>query len=127
MQISKKALRERERERVLTYMMKETIPFCEIDDVDPDSFSEFSWIFHSEVEPLQIAITIGVISHPTVKSRHIFHSNLVQIGAFKVSIKRDLRFNSVVEGNLLALSIGNMRSDSSISDIDRLLEILCWS
>ena len=52
--------------------MEETVPFCEIDDVDPDSFSEFSWIFHSEVEPLQIAITISVISHPTVKSRRIF-------------------------------------------------------
>ena len=107
--------------------MEETVPFCKIDDVDPDSFSEFGWVFHPKVEPLQIAITICVISHPTVKSRRIFQSNLVNICTFKVSVKRDLRFNSVVQGNYFALGISNMRSNSSISDIDRLLEILCWS
>lgn len=58
-------------------MMEKTIAFSKIDDIDLYGVSKFACILHPEVEPLQIAISIGVVSHPNIESRCIFHSYLV--------------------------------------------------
>ncbi len=73
--------------RFETYMVEQTISFGEIDDIDLDCVREFTRVLHSEVKPLEISVSIRVITHPAVESCLAFHSYLVQICTLEVSIK----------------------------------------
>ncbi len=57
--------------------MEKTIAFSEIDNINLYGVSKIASILHPEVEPLQIPVSIGVVSHPDIESRCIFHSYLV--------------------------------------------------
>ena len=71
-------------------MMEKTVAFCEVDDIDANGFQEVTLVLHSEVEPLQVARSIGIISHEYIESCAIFDAYLVKVGAFKVCIEGNL-------------------------------------
>ena len=58
-------------------MMEETVAFGEIDDIDLNRVSKFARVLHPKVEPLQVSVSIRVITHPTVICSGILQSDLV--------------------------------------------------
>ena len=93
-------------------MVEKTVAFGEIDDVDSDGVDKLTGVFHSEVEPLQVADTVCVIPHPHVESGLILDSDLVEIGTFKVSIKSELRGATSV--STIELSYYNPHEDNPL-------------
>ena len=71
-------------------MMEKAVAFSKVDDIDANRLKEVTLVLHSEVEPLQVARSVGIISHKYIKSCAIFDAYLVKVGAFKVCIKGDL-------------------------------------
>lgn len=69
--------------------MEQAVSLCEVDDINPDCIHEIVRVFHSEVEPLQVAVAIRVVAHKNIESSRIFQSHLVEVGAFKVSVEGD--------------------------------------
>ena len=74
----------------LTYMMEKTVTFSKVDDINANRLKEVTLILHSEVEPLQVARSVGIISHEYIESCAIFDAYLVKVGAFKVRIEGNL-------------------------------------
>ena len=68
-------------------MMKETVAFGEVDNVDMYSVHELECIFYAEVEPLQVSVAVCVVSHEAVEGVVGPHPNLVQICCFEVRIE----------------------------------------
>ena len=71
-------------------MMEKAVAFSKVDDIDANRLQEVTLVLHSEVEPLQVARSVGIISHEYIKSCAIFDAYLVKIGTLKVCIKGDL-------------------------------------
>ena len=68
--------------------MEETVSLGEVYDVDADSLEKVARVLHAKVEPLQVAHSIRVVTHPNVVRRQVLLTHLVHIRALKVPIKR---------------------------------------
>ena len=70
-------------------IVKKRISFGKIYNIDP----YFAWEVlrgdHSEVEPLQVGIAVGVISHPQIIDIIFPPPDLVNIATLKVRVKND--------------------------------------
>ena len=70
-------------------MNKEGVSLCKVDNVDFDLADKISRIFHSKVEPLQIAGAVCVVANEHIKSGGTFSAHLITIGTFKICIESD--------------------------------------
>ena len=70
--------------------MEKTVAFSKVDNVDSDRIEEVTRIFHSEVEPLQVAGAICVIAHEHIERCCVLDPDLVQIRSLKVGIECNL-------------------------------------
>ena len=90
--------------------MEKTVAFREVDYVDPDCLEKITGVFHSEVEPLQVARSICVIAHEHVERGGVLYPDLVEIRTLKVCIECDLRTSVRIQGYLLTCGICDVRS-----------------
>lgn len=70
-------------------MNKEGVSLCKVDNVYLDLTDKIGRIFHSKVEPLQIAGAVRIVANEHVKSSWTFSTHLITIGTFKIRIKSD--------------------------------------
>ena len=87
---------------MLTYMDKEGVSFCKVDNVYLDLTNKIGRIFHSKVEPLQIARAISVVANEHIKSSWTSSAHLITIGTFKIGIKSD----DVIQNDCVAARCG---------------------
>ena len=100
---------------VASYVVEKTVTLCEVDDVDVDFCHVIAGVLHAEVEPLQVARAVRVVTHEAVEGVVATNTHLVQVGALKVSIKSNLGPSAcVVEGHGLTLCVRNGRGLPSI-------------
>jgi hypothetical protein len=69
----------------IAYLCEETYSFSKVDNVD--TYRASGVIFHSEHEPLQLALAIGVIADPHIESFGFTLSNLLNVGTLEVAVK----------------------------------------
>jgi hypothetical protein len=65
---------------VWTYIVKERVALREIDDVDVHGLHEFAGVLHTEIKPLQAAISVRVVSHEAIVDQARPHPHLIQVG-----------------------------------------------
>ena len=68
-----------------TYLLEKTFGFGEVDDINLDG--AVKCVSHTEHEPLQLSVAVGVIAHPHVKHFGLPLSHLVEICTLKRSVK----------------------------------------
>ena len=71
----------------MTYIDEKTICLGKVDNIDVNGASKVGMILHAKVEPLQVAIAVGVIAHEDIESVLIATSHLLDIGTLHVAIK----------------------------------------
>ena len=76
---------------------KKRVRLREVDNVEPDVAEHV--VFHTEHEPVDLVAAVGVVAHPYVEQTNIALANLVQVGTFKVGVKNDGFWESVLVGH----------------------------
>ena len=69
--------------------MEETFCLGKVDDVDFDR--SFEGVSHTEHEPLELSLTVGIVAHPHIKDFRVSLSNLIEIGTLKRCVEGHLR------------------------------------
>ena len=73
-----------------TYIIEQRITLSEIDNVNTDHFLEILGIPNSEIKPLQIRASIGIISHPDVVFNGGELAHLVDVAALEFTVEQDV-------------------------------------
>ena len=76
-------------ERGLHSVIEQRVTFREVYYVDSDHICETIWISHFEVKPLEVRVTVSIISDPTI----IFYlrslSDLIDVATFELCVKHN--------------------------------------
>ena len=68
-------------------MVEQTVAFREVHDVYMHRLHEFTGVFHTEIEPLQVSVAISVITHEAVESVVGSNADLIEVRTLKVGVE----------------------------------------
>jgi len=77
-------------ERGLHSIVKQGVALCKVYDVDADHVSEVLGVPHSEEEPLEVTVPVGVVSNPQVVLYVRPLSHLVDVATLELGIESNL-------------------------------------
>ena len=67
--------------------MEQTVALGEVNDIYSHGFNEITSVLHPKVEPLKAANAIAVVAHPDIERCLRSLPHLVDVCAFKITIK----------------------------------------